>query len=248
MTPLPEVAAEAERILAAARSARVPLRLIGGLAICRQLGDELHPALRRTYRDIDVATPKRHGGEVAGFLSGIGYVADRQFNATHGARRLLFYDEQNGRQLDVFVGTFEMCHVVPITERFEVDAETIPLAELLLTKLQVVLLNEKDLRDLISILLHRPIGSGDHGEVNCDFISRLLAGDWGLWRTTQINLGRVNAGVDQYELDPAERARVRQRCAELWARIETEPKSRAWRMRNRIGDRKAWYQQPDEVA
>lgn len=248
MAPLPEIAAEADRILSAAHSARVPLRLIGGVAISRQLGDELHPALRRTHRDIDVATLKRHGGDAAKLLSGIGYVADRQFNAVHGARRLLFYDEQNGRQLDVFVGTFEMCHVVPISERFEVGAETIPLAELLLTKLQVVQLNEKDLRDLIAMLLHRPVGRGDDGEINADFISRLLAGDWGLWRTTRINLDRASAGVDQYALDPAERARVRQRCAELWRRIENEPKTHAWRIRNRIGDRKAWYQEPDEVA
>jgi hypothetical protein len=222
--------------------------LTGGVAIGWQLGDELHPALRRPYRDIDVATPKRHGAEVAGLLSSIGYAADRQFNAVHGARRLLFYDEQNARQLDVFVGTFEMCHVVPITERIEVDAETIPLAELLLTKLQVVELNEKDLRDLIAILLHRPVGQGDDGEVNGAVVSRLLASDWGLWRTTQINLDRASVGVDHYALDPAERTRVRQRCAELWMRIEAEPKSRAWRIRNRIGDRKAWYQEPDEVA
>ena len=93
-----------------------------------------------------------------------------------------------------------------------------------------------------------PIGHGDDHEINGDRIASLLAADWGLWRTTQMNLDRIREGVEQYHLEPAERDLVRARCDELWARIEAEPKSRGWSLRNRIGDRKRWYETPEETA
>jgi hypothetical protein len=245
--PLPDIVSEADRILVAAHVTQAPLRLIGGLAINRQIGDELQTALRRPYRDIDLATPKGHGRDVAQMMTEIGYEPDAEFNTLQGTRRLLFYDQEQQRKVDVFVGAFEMCHTIPITGRIEADPDTIPLAELLLTKLQVVELNEKDVRDLIALLLHFPIGRHDDHEINGDFIASLLARDWGLWRTTRMNLERIRDGVAKYDLAPTERERVRTRCDELWARIEQEPKSRSWSLRDRIGDRKRWYQTPEET-
>lgn len=248
MTPLADIAAEADRILAAARAAPVPLRLLGGLAIRRQAGDRTPAALRRSYEDIDLATPKGGGPAVSQLMMALGYEADKEFNTLQRSRRMAFYDLANQRKADVFVGTFELCHTIAITDHIDADPDTIPLAELLLTKLQVVELNEKDLRDLIALLLAIPIGSGDDREIDGDRIAALLAGDWGLWRTTQINLERIREGVAGYDLEPAESERVRARCDELWARIEREPKTRGWSLRNRIGDRKRWYETPEEAS
>jgi hypothetical protein len=248
MTPLPDIVAEAERILVAARSAGVPLRLIGGLAVNRQVGADSPAALRRAYEDVDLATPKGNGRGVAELMTGIGYEPDTEFNTLQGTRRMLFYDVPNQRKVDLFVGVFELCHTIAITERIDADPDTIPPAELLLTKLQVVELNEKDLRDLVALLVSLPVGRGDAHEINGDRVASLLAGDWGLWRTTRMNLDRIREGVDQYHLEPAARERVLARCDELWARIEQEPKSRGWSLRNRIGDRKRWYETPEETG
>jgi hypothetical protein len=248
MTPLPDIVAEADRVLAAARTAGVPLRLIGGLAVDRQVGAGSPAALRRFYEDVDLATPKGTGRAVAELMTGIGYEPDTEFNTLQGTRRMIFYDVPNQRKVDLFVGAFELCHTIPVTDRIDADPDTIPAAELLLTKLQVVELNEKDLRDLVALLAGLPIGHGDRHEINGDRIASLLSGDWGLWRTTRMNLDRIREGVGQYDLEPAARERVLSRCDELWARIEQEPKSRGWSLRNRIGDRKRWYETPEETA
>jgi hypothetical protein len=244
--PLADIVAEAQRLLSAAEAENVPLRLIGGVAIHLH-SEAMHPALARTYGDIDVATVKGEGRAVADLITELGYEAARQFNALHGARRMLFHDRPNDRKLDVFVGSFELCHSIPITARIDVEPRTIPLAELLLTKLQVIELNDKDLRDAVALLHGHEVGDHDREAINAEVIAALTADDWGLWRTTQLNFERVRAGLATVGLDPAAQRLVLDRVDALWERIELEPKSRRWRLRARVGDRKRWYDVPDEV-
>jgi hypothetical protein len=245
--PLAEIADEAHRILAAAEQADVPLRLIGGLAVLFH-SDPLHPALERPYKDIDLATVKGQSRKVGDLMASLGYQPAKEFNALNGNRRLLFYDVPNERQVDVFVGTFEMCHVIPISDRIAIEEKTIPLAELLLTKMQVVELNEKDLTDIVALLHHHDVADHDDDAVNAEEVARLTADDWGLWRTTQMNIDRVRERARTVGLSDAEHRQVMERLDALAAAIDAAPKSRGWRLRDRIGDRKRWYENPDEVA
>src|SRR5579875_3739933 len=151
-TILSSVVAEAERLLEAAQSQRTTLALLGGVAV-RLHAPEVPAALEREYKDLDFAVPKG-GGKAAGrLLAAAGYEPHVVFNAMNGKERLLFFDNDNGRQVDVFVGSFRMCHEIPLSERLAPGERTVPLAELLLTKLQIVELNEKDIRDTV-LLLH----------------------------------------------------------------------------------------------
>jgi hypothetical protein len=244
--PLADILAEAGRLLDAAHADGVPIRLIGGLAIYMHT-EEIPPSLQRSYDDIDIATPKGASRGVGDFFAKLGYEPAREFNALHGDRRLLFYDRANERKLDAFVGSFEMCHTIPITERIELDDRTIPLAELLLTKLQVVELNDKDLRDIATLLNSHEVSGADGDAINGDFIASLTADDWGLWRTVKLTLERVHDQIGSLPLDADAQARIVERADALWQRIEREPKSRKWRVRDRVGDRKRWYEVPDEV-
>jgi hypothetical protein len=233
-------------VLEAAQSSNVSVRLIGGLAIYFHT-DDIPAPLRRPYGDIDLATIKSASRATAELLSTLGYEPSREFNALHGSRRMLFYDVQNERKLDVFVDRFEMCHTIPITGRIALDDPTIPLAELLLTKLQVVELTDKDLLDIVTLLHGHEIGTSDGEVINGDFIAGLTADDWGLWRTIKMNLERVREQIGSLMLEAEGRDRVIARSNALWDRIEREPKSRKWRMRDRVGDRKRWYELPDET-
>ena len=165
------------------------------------------------------------------------------FNAMNGKERLLFYDNPNGRQVDVFVSSFRMCHEIPLEKRLGVDEDTVPLAELLLTKLQIIELNEKDVRDTVALLLEHEVIDDDTG-VNSSHIAELCAEDWGLWRTITRNLETLRARLDAYEVD---RDLVSNRVSLLLERIEAKPKSRTWRIRAKVGERKRWYQLPEEV-
>jgi hypothetical protein len=243
----PDVVSEGERLLGAAKAGGIPLRLLGGVAIRLRALREPLPAFERPYEDLDFATTKRGRREAPAFFREQGYEPHTSFNALHGQERLLFFDTENDRQVDVFVGGFSMCHRIPLDDRLELDPISIPLAELLLTKLQVIELNEKDVRDTLWLLLDHPVGEGDGDMLNAGQVARLCADDWGLWRTITQNLTVCCGYAGTFELPQEARSLAEKRLDALLERIEAEPKSRAWRLRARIGDRKRWYDLPEEV-
>ena len=133
-------------------------------------------------------------------------------------------------------------------DRLEVDSPTIPLAEMLLEKMQIVQINEKDVIDTIMLLLEHPLGDIDKETINIKRIAELCSTDWGLWRTTTMNLDKVRQLAHGYEqLKDEHKAHVESQVASALERIEKEPKSLAWRLRARVGDRVKWYKEVDEV-
>ncbi|HEU0193334.1 MAG TPA: hypothetical protein VFQ71_03990 [Gaiellales bacterium] len=245
---LPAIEEESRRLLDAAGAAGLEIRLTGGLAIRAHADGEIPEQLRREYHDIDLVTRRSQSRAVERFLADAGYTPNHEFNALNGRDRLLFYDLPRDRQLDVFVGHFKMCHEIPIADRLELDPVTVPLAELLLTKLQIYELNEKDRRDVLTILATHEVGDGDGETVNAQYIGRLCADDWGLWRTLKLNVERCHSALEDYGFDTATHDRIRDRLDTLWAAVDAAPKSRRWKMRDRVGDRKRWYELPDEVV
>jgi hypothetical protein len=242
----PDVVLEGARLLRAAEDRGVPLRLIGGVAVCCRAGGQVHPAFARSYGDLDFVTGKKASGAAQKFFREAGYEPQVTFNALNSRERLLFMDEANERQVDVFVGSFSMSHTIPLEGRVEVDPETVPLAELLLMKLQVHELNEKDVRDALAIVHRHPVGETDGDTVNGARIAQLCAADWGLWRTITANLDTCVAHIDRYDLAAEEGEELRGRLSALRERIDAQEKSRAWRLRAKIGERKRWYETPEE--
>jgi hypothetical protein len=245
---LPDVVAEGRRVLGRAADEGVTLRLLGGVAIALRAPGQPPEPLRRAYQDLDFATTRKSSKACAAFLRGVGYEPHVAFNALHGAERLLFFDLRHERQADVFVGRFRMSHEIPLEERLALEPLTVPLAELLLTKLQIAELNEKDVRDSIAILHGHPVAEADGDSVNAARIAELLSDDWGLWRTFTGNLGACRERLAAYDLPEEDARLVAGRIDTLAGRIEAEPKSRGWKLRARIGERKRWYETPEEVG
>jgi hypothetical protein len=244
----PDIVDEARRVIACAHAEQVMLRVLGGVAVQLHTGGEVHPGLARPYRDIDLVTTRKQGRAAAQLLQELGYQPNERFNAMNGATRLVFYDPDHERQVDVFVGEFRMCHEIPIADRLDLDHETVPLAELLLTKLQIVHLNEKDLRDIWAILHEHDIAEHDHDAVNTAHVARLLAADWGLWRTSRQTIEAARGRLAEVPLDAADRRLLDERLGTLWERVEAEPKGLRWRSRAKLGDRTQWYEEPEEIA
>jgi hypothetical protein len=243
---LPDLVEEGERLLALAHEQDATFALLGGVAI-RLHAPEVPAALDRQYKDLDFAVPKGGSGAAGKLLSDAGYEAHVVFNAMNSKERMLFHDHERGRQIDVFVGSFRMCHEIPLSGRLKPREKTVPLAELLLTKLQIIELNEKDIRDTVLLLHGHEVADHDDDAVNGARIAELCANDWGLWRTISANLERCSLDVGQYALRSDEGERVVDRLQKLLAEIEEAPKSRAWKVRAKIGDRKRWYDLPEEV-
>jgi hypothetical protein len=237
--------AEGSRIAASAAERGLPLRLVGGVAVAVRCPSAARPPLRREYADVDLVTLGRARDGVVELMADLGYAGDREFNTLHGHRRLYFWDGGNDRQVDVFVDEAKLCHPIDFRGRVELAPTTLPLADLLLMKLQVVETNEKDLLDVCAILSDHDLGAGEES-VDYTYIAGLASTDWGLWRT----LGMVAERGEEFALRLADFGsgdQVATRLRRLRQELDAAPKSRGWRMRARVGDRKRWYELPEEA-
>lgn len=241
---------ELRRIIAASESSGLLLRVIGSLAFqmhCPQFG-YLQQAMGRAYTDIDFAAYRKQTKAIKELLSGLGYAEDQEVFIVSEGDRSIFNNPGNGLHVDVFYDKLDFCHVISWNGRLEVDGPTIPLAEMVLEKMQIVKINEKDVIDTIMLLLEHPLGKSDAETVNIDLIAQLCAKDWGLWRTTTMNLSKVSQLAQSYpQLAEEQKALITTKVDTALARIESEPKTLAWRLRARVGDRVKWYKDVDEV-
>jgi hypothetical protein len=231
-------------VAAAAEAADLPLRLLGGAAVCIHSESARRAPLRRRYGDLDCAAPSRRRRDLDRLFGELGYQPDGRFNTLNGARRLLYLDMAHTRQVDVFLDEMRMCHVIDLRRRLELDGPCLTPADLLLSKLQIFEINRKDLVDAIALLLDHPVADHDLEAINAGYVGGLTADDWGLYRTLQLNTEKVRSAARQLAVDGT---LISHRLAQLWDVIEAQPKSLRWRLRSRVGDRVTWYELPEEV-
>jgi hypothetical protein len=243
-TPLADVIAEGERVAAAASEAGIAAKLVGGVAVNLHSASARRPPLRRKYGDLDFVAPSRQRAGVQKLFESLGYQGEVRFNTLNGHQRLLYLDPQNGRQVDIFIDRMRMCHVIELADRLKGEGPCLTPADLLVSKLQVFEVNMKDLVDSVAILLDHPLGETDDETINASYLARLLSRDWGLHRTMQVNTSRVRAAAVELAVDAG---LVNERLDQLWQRIDAQPKSLKWKLRDRVGDRVSWYELPEEV-
>lgn len=248
MDTLPELVSEMNRLILAASDHQIHLRAFGGLAIYEHSKNDPR-FFHRDSPDVDFMVPKGEWNKLESFFQKMGYAPNKQFNLLNGSHRQIYYDQTTGHRIDILVGDFEMCHKLPLNGRFKIDPVTIPLAELFLSKAQIVQLNRKDAFDLISLLLNNDIGDENEGKISLDRIASLCADDWGLYKTTSMNLKRVEDLLlaEDLGLNPNERELVLSRVRTLESVLESTPKSAAWKMRSLVGTRVRWYAEVEEV-
>jgi hypothetical protein len=241
--PLPE-ATELARLAAAEG---VELKLLGGLAV-RVICPAFPPRLR-AGQDMDFACLSKGRKKAAAFLERSGCQPDRRFNGLNGDRQM-YFTAPSGRPIDVMVDRLDMCHTLDFRPSFGKLPFTLDAVDILLSKLQIFELNEKDAKDIFHLLAGVPLGTGDGVGIDTDRFGKVLGADWGWWRTVTGNLGKLpGLAAEQPELlppgaphDPLEQA------TRLLDVAEDTPKSVKWKMRAGIGDRVRWYELPEEVG
>jgi hypothetical protein len=202
----------------------------------------------RAYTDIDFAGYSEESQQVKELMAGLGYVENQQVALFSEGSRAIFDNLEFDLHVDVFYDKLDFCHEIPWEGRLNVDSPTIPLAEMLVEKMQIVKINEKDVIDTIMLILEHPLGDSDAETINVGHVARLCAQDWGLWRTTTMNLDKVRQLAQDYQqLTEEQKAGVTSKVEAALTWIEDEPKPLAWRLRARVGDRLKWYKEVDEV-
>lgn len=228
----------------------VPLKLLGGQAV-RYLTPDFPPRVR-SGQDVDFASVSSAKKPVMDLLAELGFEGDRRFNTMHGHRQLYFAHPSSGTAVDVIMDRLQMCHVLEFKDRIGRMTFTLDVTDLLLSKLQVVEQNEKDVQDIVYLLAGYEIREGDEaGTIGVGRFGKVVGDDWGWWRTATGNLDRIIELVrgDLARLvppralfDPAAQAVALRRHA------DTVPKSLRWKIRSRVGERVQWYELPEEVG
>ena len=248
------MAAEGKALVDAARDRGLVLRLVGGLAVrdhCEAL-----EFCSRDHSDLDAVSLSSTIVRLVAFFAEQGFAEDeRARQATAGTQARFWRPCIHGGEapihasdhVDVFLDVFVMDHRIDLRPRLEIEAYTIPLADLLLTKLQIYESDIRDLRDAATILKDRELGGEDiPGVINAGYIARLCACDWGLCHDVLRNLSTLGELIPTLGLSPEDAARVEQARGRLEAQVVGAPKTRRWRWRARAGIKRAWHNEVEE--
>jgi hypothetical protein len=244
--PVPATAdllAAADEAIASAAASGITLRLLGGIAVFQLSASARQPPLARPYHDFDVVVAAGLGPPAAKIFLNLGYAEDAYFNALHGAQRMVFA-ASSGFAVDLLVGTFQMCHRLQLGRDLPASGLTIHPADLLLTKLQIVQIEEKDLLDAAALLVDLPPAPAKGIEI--DRFVAPLSNDWGFFHTVELNLPKV-ADFAAERLPSAEARRVERGVQELRQAMDAVPKSLRWKARAKVGERIPWYDLPEEI-
>jgi hypothetical protein len=239
---------EARRLIDLAGDRGIVLRLLGGLAI-QLLTPELPPRTR-TGQDLDFGSVRSSRKALAALLAEEGYVGDRNFNALYGDKQLYFTHAESGLAIDVMIDRLHMCHTVEFADRATLMPYTLAPTDLLLSKLQIVELNAKDLDDILRLLVSFALEDSHSPDViDLRVIRDLVGDDWGWWKTISLNLERIRAALTDGSAPVPEGGRLDPQAAvqTLSDALARAPKSRRWKLRDRVGERKRWYELPEET-
>jgi len=218
--------------------------LLGGRAVAIACGTALPAPLRRTSEDIDIVIRGRDRKALKGAMTKLRCDAATEFNLLNGKERMIFYAGET--KIDVFIEIFRMCHTLNLGPRVGILPLILPPADLLLTKLQVVHLEAKDMVDIAALLLACPLDGTAENRIDIDFLAKFLGQDWGFWRTATRSLETLRANAAALGLDDDLARKLVERIDLLTQRIDAAPRSMSWRMRAVIGERSIWYELPEE--
>jgi hypothetical protein len=241
---LSDFSEEAMRVVNEGERAGLLLRLMGATAIMHHCPKHRHlfGDLGRNLTDLDFMTYGKFRGKLEKFFVQLGYRSDKRTSYYFGESRHRYFDDVNSRVVDVFFDKLAFCHTIEFAGRLELDSPTITLSDLLLEKMQIVEINEKDIKDTVILLREHSVQNDDKECVDPTYVARLLGNDWGFCFTVTANLGKVKDFLDHLTiLTPEDKQDVRSKVGALLKAIEVEPKTMKWKMRAKVGTRKRWY-------
>jgi len=240
----------ANEILDEAHKRDLTLRLVGAIAFHHHCSEYnfIQKEAGRIFTDIDFMAYIEQKREIEQMFLDLGYLDDKRIQTIPGIKRSIFFTSDNSLHSDVFYDTLDFSHIINFRGRLELDYPTISLVDLLLEKMQIVQINEKDIIDTIMLLREHDVGSSDDETINIDYLAKTLKSDWGLWKTATTNLDKVMRLIDRYEiLTNDDQQIIRERFLRITQRIDEELATFRWKLRSKVGERVKWYRDVDEV-
>ncbi len=249
-----ELRANAIELVEKAKEFGLTLRILGHLAVrthVQRNRDLIDLLERKPTHDIDFmgySTETNVANRF--FIEKLGYKPDPMvaYSQEYGLKRLIYHHE-NGLMAEIFQDDLVMAHTIYFKDRLELDSPTISLVDLLLSKLQIHEINEKDIQDVIVLLIEHGLGSSGNREIiDIDHLLKRFSDDWGFYYTATANLEKINQFLQHYDVLEGEYQKIAEtKITQLLDKIEEAPKTIRWKARSKIGTRKKWYQEVREV-
>ena len=246
MSSAEDLLEEANTLITEAARRGVILRVLGGVAIRYHCPSASQPPLARHIADIDLFGLSKQSIAIRKVFAGLSYDEAETFNVLHGNRRLMFFQPNIHYRRDVFLDFFEMCHKFDLRDRLQVEDFSISLSDLLMTKLQVVEIEERDFKDIVCMLVDHELGDSDAQDtINKNYIADVCSNDWGVYKSFTQNLEKTAGYLERIDLKDLQRKTAKERVGVLGETIERAPKSSRWKLRSLVGARMSWYEEPE---
>lgn len=268
---------EAQEIVEKAKQKGLTLRVLGGLSIAIHCQEhkEFAEGLGRIgtgvmegqeYSDVDYVSYRNQREKIKELFDKIGYVKRRATLSSAASERQIYYHPKGWFYVDVFFDKLLVAnHPIDFRGRLELDYPTVSVTDMLLEKIQMwEAFSIKDLKDCLLLLKAHEIGEkSEKGSIDALYIAKILAQDWGFWYTATTNLKNLRkfiaeldrlgseAGINLERVEKKDREQIANRIEAILERINREPKSFGWRMREKIGTKKKWYnpvERPETVG
>jgi len=240
---------EARRLTDEAQKQGLVLRVMGPIALHYYFPDyiDLYRSMERlgerVFTDIDYASYGKCRGKLVPFFEKQGYDLEKRAAMLSGGERHIFFGDCIP-MIDVFYDRLNYNHPIEYRGRLEIHPNCVSLADLLLQKLQIVQINDKDLKDAMLLLLAASVGESDNGMINARYVAKIMSDDWGFYFTATTNLAKVTTAMDNVTvLTDQHRAKIRENAGRILTFIENAPKSGNWKGRAKTGTKKLWYKE-----
>ena len=184
----------------------------------------------------------RHSQVLEEYLTENGYEQDRGILVAAEGRRWTLSARDNTHKLDVFFDQMEFTHRLIFRERISVDQITLPVADLLLAKLQHLRPSSRDMTAIVLLLAGFPLGDADGPTLNTSRVTAVLSSSWGYNQTASANLERATTEANGIlQGSPLLARRATESAQTLLSEIANTPKPASWRLRALVGTRIKWY-------
>jgi hypothetical protein len=240
---------EARKLTDEAQKQGLILRVMGPIALHFYFPDHVDLYRRmerlgeRVFTDIDYASYSKNRGKIVLFFEKQGYELEKRAAMMSGGNRHIYFGDRIP-MIDVFFDKLDYNHPIDYRNRLEIHPYCVSLTDLLLQKLQIVKINDKDLKDAMLLLLAAQIGEDDNQKINLRYVAKIMSDDWGFYYTSVMNLNKVQAAVNGVPaLSAMDRILVKENAEAIIEIIEMEPKSGKWKGRAKSGTSKIWYKE-----
>lgn len=226
---------------------RIVARLFGGLSI-----EVIAPwkdifGIDRPVKDIDIIVPRSSMITAMDVLSIDGWKMNGRNQRINSGILVCAIDNTSGTRLDMYADPVILNQTLYFGQRLRILEKTLTPVDLLISKLQIVNITDRDLDDICALAGGCQVAAVDSpSTLNAERLKIICSNSWALQYTSIGNLDAAERRAGTHRDIQEERlARILQNVSLLRNICTDCPKSWTWRLRAKIGPLLPWYEQID---